>query len=287
MAHSEKNEPQNAGRKAKLKMPTDQPCITPYVQKLIDQYPDVPEPHNRTWGQSDEHTRKCTDWQDQLKKTADALVNAIQVCQALASDSSITTPSELKRKLSILRSAVYKTESVLEELGFMYPLPQERGVLPEDCTNLPSDRSPRLLANEEDRILIWMPHLPQRQHFSSSNLLAELTQLLRVSDLHHMSNWHCDFLHVFPCGRHLGVRDVDNYPYKPIIDALTLALAAKDSADHFSCAMYNLFTDQTKPGCYILISKRSKKVGFFTDFEKFAATHLDPQKEQEIPEKVI
>lgn len=33
MAHSEKNKPQNAGRKAKLKMPTDQPCITPLCAK--------------------------------------------------------------------------------------------------------------------------------------------------------------------------------------------------------------------------------------------------------------
>ena len=159
-------------------------------------------------------------------------------------------------------------EELLSELQFRYPLPSD-----SPHRKPPKDLEPylpKLLLCTQDRILIWMPRLPAKSTSVHCQILKSLRQMLRQHDLPHIPQWHCDLIHAYPEYMLAGVQDVDNYPYKPIIDALAMALFAPDSFDNFSCAMYNLPTANLKPGCYIRICNRSEKVQFLQDFEKLA-----------------
>ena len=96
--------------------------------------------------------------------------------------------------------------------------------------------------------------------------------MLWDTDFAHFNKWHCDFIHVYHPDDANGIYDVDNYAYKPIIDAFVRALRSRDSLDHFSCGMYNFGSKNLKIGTYIHIYKRDEKVSLFRDFEELITT---------------
>ena len=75
----------------------------------------------------------------------------------------------------------------------------------------------------------------------------------------------------------VGVKDVDNYASKPVIDALARAFCTNDAYDNFSYSMFNYPSKNIKIGCYVHVYKRAKKVELFHDFEELALTALNPQ----------
>lgn len=92
--------------------------------------------------------------------------------------------------------------------------------------------------------------------------------MLWDTDFAHFKKWHCDFIHVYHPDDAGGVYDVDNYAYKPIIDAFTRAFRTGDRLEHCSFSMYNYSSENIKTGTYIYICNRDEKVAFFQDFEK-------------------
>lgn len=242
----------------------------PYNTGYMPDYPDVPDPQRSIWSWSDHHTRQDYEWQQALASTKSALLAAIDECDKLASAVAPSTPSNLTLTLNRLKTALYKTEDTLGTLNEMYPLPLARTPAALAKQKDPAMPVPMLLCNNEDHILFWLPSLPNKSRNTNSHLYTDFRALLQVHQFPLWGAWHCDFVHVFSAsneGAILGARDVDNYPYKPFIDALVLALRSPDEAFNFSCGMYNLLSNRIKSGCYISITKRSKKVGFFQEFE--------------------
>lgn len=246
-----------------------EPAMT-YTDLAKARYPDVPEPHFLTWDCSDQETRNSNDWQVELSKTKAVLLAAAEECDALAA-TQLTTPTSLTMTINRLKAALYKTEDTIAALRDMYPLPSVR--TPAELAKQldPAIPFPMLLCNNEDHILFWLPTLPNKSRSVNSHLYTDFQVLLRANHFAPYGSWHCDFVHVFSPSNQcaiLGARDVDNYPYKPFIDALVLALRSSDAAFNFSYGAYNLLSDCVKSGCYISITKRAKKVGFFQEFEK-------------------
>ena len=211
---------------------------SPIEIELKKKYPGVPYPLSEVWERSDSDIPHNLEREEMVNKTTNAL-----------------------------KEAVFRAEALLDELQFKYPLPsKERSRYTRAGKNLQA-HLPQILLNSEDCVIIWMPSMPAIGHSVNNLLFAELSDLLLSHDFPHFKKWHCDFVHVFP-QEMLGCRDVDNYPYKPVIDALTLAFRTRDGGDYFSCSMYNHFTKSIKQGCYIVVTKRNEKVGFFADFVK-------------------
>lgn len=242
----------------------------PYSTGFMPDYPDVPDPQRSIWSWSDHHTRHDYEWQQALVSTKSALLAAIDECDALASATAPSTPSGLTLTLNRLRRAIHKSEDTIEALSEMYPLPSVRTPPALAKQKDPTIPAPMLLYHSDDQILFWLPALPNKSRRANSHLYTDFRALLQVHQFAPFGAWHCDFIHVFSAsnqGAILGARDVDNYPYKPFIDALVLALRSPDEAFNFSFGAYNMLSDCINPGHYILISKRSKKVGFFQEFE--------------------
>lgn len=246
----------------------DDPQYDPFLEVVHTEYPSVPDPHNLTWYRSDENAKQDTEWSSALNTTAAALSNATAVCQQIGTQQERTTPESVLQHKTALLQAISHAEHILDELEHKYPLPQQNLYTIAAKSKPLQDFIPRLLHNTSDRIIIWLPALPAKSRAANSHIFAELKGLLHSNTFASFPYWHCDFIHVFREDCRLGVRDVDNYPYKPIIDALVLGLSTRDGSDHFSCAMYNYFSATIKPGCYISISRREEKVRFFRDFEK-------------------
>lgn len=242
----------------------------PYSAGFMPDYPDVPDPHQTTWTISDQETRHSNDWQAHLSKTKSALLVAAEECDVLATATQQTTPASLTMSINRFKSSLYKAEDTIAALHDLYPLPAVR--TPSDLAAQPDPAipTPMLLYHSDDQILFWLPALPNKSRSTNSHLYTDFRALLQAHQFPLWGPWHCDFIHVFSAsneGAILGARDVDNYPYKPFIDALVLALKSSDGAFNFSCAMYNFLSDRIKSGCYISITKKSKKVRFFDDFE--------------------
>lgn len=238
----------------------------PYSTGFMPDYPDVPDPHQTTWAISDQETRSSNDWQAHLSKTKSAL---------LAAATQQTTPASLTATINRLKTALYKTEDTLAALHDMYPLPSVRTTSDLAVQSDPAIPAPMLLYHSNDQILFRLPALPNKSRSANSLLYTDFRSLLQAHQFAPFGAWHCDFIHVFSPsneGAILGARDVDNYPYKPFIDALVLALRSPDAAFNFSCSMYNMLSDRIKAGHYILVSKRSEKVGVFHDFENFLSS---------------
>ena len=247
----------------------------PYLVRIKATYPDVPEPHYLTWDHSDQHTRKSSDWQAALSKAKSALVAAAKECDALAAADEPTRPKNLLVTANRLKSSIYRTEDILSSLSGMYPLPDTRNTSYTTNPDGLHEYTPKLLSVSSEQIIIWLPVLPPKNRNTNSHLFTSFRELLRSSDLPQLVCWHCDFIHVFQRPRQgliLGARDVDNYPYKPIIDALASSLKTHDSAFQFSCGMYNILSDRIDSGCYIRITDRSQKVGFWGDFENLISS---------------
>lgn len=244
----------------------------PYSTDHMADYPDIPFPHQTTWAISDQETRHSNDWQSHLSKTKSALLAAATECDALSVATQQTTPASLTSTINRLKSALYKSEDTIGALHDMYPLPAVRTPSDLAAQSAPDIPAPMLLYRSNDQILFWLPSLPNKSRSANSHLYTDFRALLQTHQFAPFGAWHCDFMHVFSGsneGPILGARDVDNYPYKPFIDALVLALRSPDAAFNFSFGAYNMLSDRIKSGCYISITKRSQKVGFFNVFESF------------------
>ena len=237
-----------------------------YLETIYQQYPGIPDPYPLTWDRSDVELPHNEEWQKQLQVTAAALRRATEVCEQLAARSERTTRNGLIHDKNTLLCAVHKAEDLVAELTMHYPLPNPSNYKIARSNPDLAPRIPTLLHNSADRILIRMPRLPSKKRGTSSLVFQELRDLLQENNIPHLDKWHCDFVHVYHPDNLTGILDVDNYDYKPVIDTLTLALLTQDSIDHFSLSMYNLPHTELNPGCYIHISKRNEKVGFFQNF---------------------
>ena len=236
------------------------------------QYPGVPPPYYLSWARSDENAGQNTERNAALLKAATALETAAATCRTLASKTTHMTCNELAEHRNKLAEAVHRGEDQLAELRYRYPMPAKHWYSTTPLKDGIREFSPKLLVNTEDRILFWMPPLPAKTLRTNNLIFSEFTDLLHAHDFPHLGQWHCDFFHAHKEDDLTGVRDVDNYPYKPIIDALSRAFFAKDSYDNFSCAMYNISSKNLHPGCYIDVCKRGQKVRFLSDFEKYATS---------------
>ena len=240
---------------------------SPIEIELKEKYPGVPYPLSEVWERSDYDVPRNLEREEMVNNTAKALMVAADICPSIQSTNAPTSLEAYLNYTNALKEAVFRTEALLDELQFKYPLPtKERSRYTRAEKNLQA-HLPQILLNSEDCVIIWMPNMPAIGHSVNNLLFAELKDLLLSHDFPPVKKWHCDFIHVFP-EEMLGCRDVDNYPYKPVIDALTLAFFTRDGSDYFSCSMYNHFTKSIKQGCYIVVTKRDEKVGFFADFEE-------------------
>lgn len=234
-------------------------------------YPGVPPPYYLSWARSDENAWLDTERNAALLQAATALETAAATCRVLASKKTNMTCTELTEHRNKLAEAVHRGEDQLAELRYMYPMPAKHWYSNTPLKDGVREFTPRLLVNTEDRILFWIPPLPAKTLRTNSLIFTEFTDLLHAHDFPHLGQWHCDFFHAHKEADLIGVRDVDNYPYKPIIDALANAFFSKDSYDNFSCSMYNISSNKLRPGCYIDVCKRSQKVRILEDFEDYAA----------------
>ncbi len=254
-----------------------------FERDIQKEYPGVPTPYCISWQRSDADAPHDLERTENLEKAAVSLERAAQLLRQLATRTDPMTPSHFKSCTNKLAEAIGRAEAQLSELRMDYPLPLEaRHALYDEENIFLRQNRPRILLNREDRIIIWLPRMPRISRANNNLVFAELHDLLHLTALPHISQWHCDFIHVFEDGADpLGIRDVDNYPYKPVIDALSRALRTWDTGFDFSCAMYNITSNSIAPGSYINICKKEEKVQFFTDFETsvlpFMAL-LDPEK---------
>lgn len=236
-----------------------------YLNRIYQQYPGIPDPYVETWDRSDTELSQHIGWQKSLQNTATALRRAAEVCDQISLRSERTTRNDLMQNKKALLCAIHKAEDLVDELSMHYPLPEQSNYRIAKANPDLAPRTPTLLFNNADRILIWIPRIPSKKRGTHSMVFEELQELLWENRFAHMDKWHCDFVHVYHPDNLVGILDVDNYDYKPLIDALTLALATQDSYDHFSFGMFNFPHYSLKPGCYIHVCRREEKVGFFHD----------------------
>ena len=249
---------------------------SPVLLELRRKYPGIPDLYLEKWAMSDDAHLNSVEWKNHLNATEKAAQKASCICSRLAEETGCMSLERLKAAKKALLYALHKIEDLLEALDWSYPTEERNCVkLAKDIPAL-TGRISEILVKTEDRILIWMPRLPATAKWARSVGYKELTDLLyqECANLPRLGQWHCDFFHVFDPQNLVGVRDVDNYAYKPIIDSLARALCANDGYDNFSCAMFNYPSETLKIGCYIHIYKRAEKVAFFQDFERLASAAL-------------
>ena len=239
---------------------------TPYEILLEQNYPLVNENYRQVWDRSDKFLPQNDDWLLQLQTTATALDRAAKTCREMIQPTERTTPSELRVAKNVLLHAVHETEALIMELSLNYPIHSENYYTYLVADPELSKYAPKLLLRNNAEFVLWMPMLPSRQRAVTSVLFHATDDFIRNANLPRIQNWHADFIHCYHPDHIVGVRDVDNYDYKPIVDALARAMYAKDSYEHYSCSMYNFATIELRPGCYIYVSERSKKVRFFQEF---------------------
>lgn len=248
-----------------LPLPLD--YVSKQEQAVRDRYPGVPEPHYFTWEYTDDNASSNVERKSALLDASLALERAASVCKALAFKDTDMTVAELTEYKKRLSEAVHKGEDQIVELQYKYPMPTSYWYQSTKEHSEIGKYIPTLLTNTEERILFWLPPLPAKTFSTNSLIFEEFMDVLHSHDFPRLGQWHCDFFHVYKEDNLFGVRDVDNYPYKPIIDALSRALYSKDSFDNFSCSMFNVPSKNLRPGCYIDVRKRSQKVGILADFE--------------------
>lgn len=250
--------------------------IPPYVKEIYQLYPDVPAPHPLKWDENDTTLPQDPQWQKTLQNTAAALRQAAEVCDQLSAKTERTTPKGLTQGKNALLCAVHYAEDLVAELSMHYPLPSASNYKIAKSNPDLASRIPVLRLNSEDSILIWMPRLPSKKRGTDSMVFQELREMLWENDFAHINKWHCDIIHIYRPNDLTGILDADNYFYKPVIDAIALALRSKDSRDHFSYSLYNFPHETIKPGCYIHVYKREEKVAIFRDFEGLISRSEQP-----------
>lgn len=263
--------------------PAEPPYLPPYLNTLPNCYPGVPDPYYYSWERTDIYTKHTADHEALLNRTDTALQQAREVCQSLHQRKKPMTVHDLHTIKTTVLHALHSLDEVLTTLTLNYPLPNKTAYsLIAENSDL-KKFAPELLLNTQERILIRLPAMPRKSRATSSHLYHEFIGLLRANRFSSFPYWHCDFIHVYHPENIRGIKDVDNYPYKPIIDALARSLTTKDSNTHFSCGMYNHVSETTKPGSYIVIYKLDEKVRFFQDFEELANSSFEGKKDRPIP----
>lgn len=246
---------------------------------LCRQYPGVPDSHIRKWQENDSFLPASSEWLERLISTDKAAQEVSSICRYLETKTDRMTVNRLRIEKAALLRALHKMEELIEELDRSYPAGTGIYDLAKQEPSL-TGRIPEILLNDGNQVLIWTPRLPAKNKWANSVGYRELQELLQKEspNLPRFDQWHCDFIHVFRTHNLVGVKDADNYAYKPIIDTLTRAFRTNDAYDNFSYSMFNMPSESLKIGCYIHIYKRSQKVGFFREFEELALAALEAQK---------
>ena len=240
---------------------------TPVEIMLRERYPEVSDDYRQSWYLSDDIAHKNDERATTTNKLIALMEQSISACRQLQTQTEPMTPKLLSSYVLPLTQVIHAAQDTLQSLELDYPHPTNNAysrMLEDDSL---AQVAPKLLLNTEEQIVIWTEMLPAKTASAYALLLDEFEAFLHKHTLAHFTDWHCDFIHVHPTTSLLGIRDADNYPYKPFIDALSRAVFAPDSYDHFSYASYNYPCDNIPAGCYICITKRSRKVPFFQDFE--------------------
>lgn len=237
-------------------------------------YRGVPEAQQHIWTRSDEELPSNHDWKNLLSKTKKSLSDAATLCEDLAAPTERMTIHRRNQYIGILATALHKVNELLYEVRWHYPLPNDNWYNLASANPEVAFEMPTLLVNTPDLILIHLPTLPPTRDAGANIIYQEFTGFLRLHKLSYFHKWHCDFIHVY--NKNTLVLDTDNYNFKPIIDALTLALGSRDCTDRFSYSNYNLPSETISAGCYIRITKREEKVGFFRDFEECVSALQKP-----------
>ena len=243
------------------------PRPSPYQQIVAEKYPNVAESYRPQWDDSDAHLPENEEWKDLLARSVNDLEQAIRICQQLLDNPpAVMTPMTLTRFKNTLLRAIHKTEDVVTEISLSYPTPGQSNYDIAKSDPELAERIPQILLNTEEKIILWIPKVPSKSRGPESIIYQEFTEMLWANTFAHFNKWHCDFIHAYHPTNRLGVHDVDNHYYKPLIDAIAVAITSKDAYDHFSCSFYNFPSEKLKPGCYIHITKPDEKV---SDFEHF------------------
>ena len=245
------------------------PLFNPRMEDLDAMYPQVQPLYRPAWQDSDEALPLDEEWQQALGKALAAVEAAKKtLCQFQHTGEAPMTPARLKSLQQSLLFANHQLDDIITATTKQYPLP-ERSFFDIASGNPKLEPYlPKMIVDHPDRLVIWMPVLPPARRTVDSHIFKEFDGLLQtIGDRPQFQQWHSDFIHVFHPTALRGIRDVDNYNYKPLIDALALAFGTRDCTDKFSSAQYNLLTERIQPGCYIHISKRCEKVPFFQFFE--------------------
>lgn len=243
-------------------------------EDLRAKYPDVPPEQREVWERSDLELPQNHEWHNLISKARTAISKADSICANLLSPTQKMAPKQLNILLNNLRGTVHRLEDLMKELRWSYPLLNNNWYDIAVSDPLLQDEMPQLLENTPDRILIYTPNLPPNYNGTNSLYFLEFQGFLQTHRLCNFKKWHCDFIHVYD-DKPDGIFDADNYFYKPIIDALARAIGSFDCTDWFSYSKYNLPSKTIRKGCYIQITNRDEKVGFFQEFEgriKSAAT---------------
>lgn len=258
----------------------------PFVQddfyfKLRQRYADVPEQYYPRWMESDQSLSINGYWPELLVATDNAVQEVSAVCRYLETKTDRMTVGRLRAEKASLLRAVHKMEDLFDELDSHYPTDgMSIYDLAKQDTTL-TDHIPEILLNDSDQVLLWTPRLPPKNKWARNIGYKELQDLLQKEsdNLPHFDQWHADFFHVFHPRNLVGVKDVDNYACKPIIDTLARAFYTNDAYDNFSFSMFNHPSENLKIGCFIHIYNRSEKVGFFQQFDEFALAALESKKQ--------
>lgn len=239
---------------------------TTYESFLGEKYPDVPAPYRQVWARSDEELGQGQEWRNLIDGTITALERTINVSKSLLDQDTETTPAKIRTTQNTLKAAVHRAEELLTEISLSYPLAQShsRSLTVEEAETI--GPIPKLLFSNDDEFIFWLPSLPSRKRTTTSLIYQEIKELLFNADLPRFANWHCAFIHCFRPKHIVGVYDVDNYDYKPTIDLIARSMLAKDSFEHFSLGLYNVSTDELRPGCYVYVTSRESQEWFIQTF---------------------
>lgn len=248
-----------------------------YEKELEQLYPNVPEDVRPIWDRTDDVHPRNEPLHTMIQTAMESIAKATVALQAEMDRGKRMTPQKRKRYKNALTRAIHDLEELVDEVSMSYPLPIGREGYLMDIGTESCDYLPRIILDTPEKIIIWMKRLPSKNESARFLGITELRQLLYSRDLPHFKKWHCDFIHVYSPDKPVGMLDVDNYLYKPVIDLLAMALFAKDSLDNFSYALYNLPSETIKSGTYIHICKREEKVQFFQDFEKLVLASGSPE----------
>ena len=252
------------------------PLFSSRMEDLDANYPQVPPLYRSAWQMSDEEISHDEKWQQALGKALAAVEAAKKtLCQFQHTGEAPMTPARLKSLQQSLLFANHQLDDIITTLTRQYPLQQRSFYSIAHGNPKLEPYLPKVIVDHPERLVIWLPALPPARRTVDNHVFKEFEGLLQnLGDRPQFQQWHCDFIHIFHPTSLRGIRDVDNYNYKPLIDVLALALGARDCTDQFSSAQYNLLSEKLKPGCYIHVSKRCEKVPFFHFFEDLILTSM-------------